>query len=226
MKPVEKYPSIIDGFKLVVGSVASLAGILIFYLSISDAAAEGSDFETQFFGWTFHTAASTYPGLAMLLCGLCLLFEVASADPSLDLSQTRIAFAWPSINSSLMLVSLYRDGVAIFLVNVAQTVGIILVKTKLVLPIPYLIATRALGYFVIAFSMTPLIIALSLGRHWHVILVVVLYLVTVSVWSVLGHIRGVELACEAVNVMCVPWLTWSLFSVSKGHDLPSHTVSI
>lgn len=221
-----KPPSTIDAFKLLVGAVASLAGVVIFYLSISDAAAEGSDYESQFYEWTFHTAASTYPGLAMLLCGLCLLFEVASSNPDLDLSQTRIACAWPAINSSLMLVCLYNNGVTIFLVNIAQTVGIILVKVKLVLPKYYYLATRSLGYVIVALSMIPLIVALSLGRHWHVILVVTLYLVTVSVWSVLGHLRWVELACEAVNVMCIPWLTWSLFSVTKGHDLPPHTVTI
>lgn len=226
MKDITKNPQLIDGFRLLVGAVASVAGVFIFYLSISDVAAEGSDYETQFYDWTFHTAASTYPGLAMLLCGLCLVVEGASCDPDIDLSQARIAGAWPAINSSLMLVSLYQDGLTILLANIVQTVGIILLKTKFVLPRVYGLATRGVGYAVVTASMIPLIVALALDRHWHVILVVTFYLATVTVWAVLGHIRGVELACEAVNVMCVPWLTWSLFSITKGQDLPPRTVTI
>jgi hypothetical protein len=226
--------------KLTVGAFASLAGVVIFYLSVSDAAAAGSDYETQIGNvnkvqWTLHTSASTYPGLSMLVCGICLLIEVGRRDPTMDLSAWRISLAWPAINSSLMLVALYKDGLSILLANATQTVGLMLIKrdTSSIERAPKKKKTRpyftwfvhGTGHLCVLFAVLPVFVAMTRDVHWHVVLTSALYLTAVAAWAAFREVPGVELACEAVNTLFVPWLMWGLFSIQKPHGLPTVATS-
>lgn len=227
--------SAIDVCKLGAGALSSLAGVVIFYLSISDAAASGSEYKT-YIGLgktkqvTFHTSASTWPGLAMLVCGFCWLIEVATslAGKGWDLSRTRIALAWPAINSALMLVTLYQQGESILLVNVTQTAGLIMLKLDPTSRSSR-IAVNIVGTLTVYSTLMPVLVALGDHAHWHVDLVASLYIASVAVWcsariSSLMKSDWLDLACETVNTLVVPWLIWGLFSVRKSHDQPSATV--